>query len=163
MFSLSALQRYKFGFYQASQPIQVVFPCSQFCKHGLFVLEDFVAYRRCMFAQILWYICKGQKEKIFNGLDRDPRDTVSLAETESRLWKDTQFKKGVNGHKPQRRCHTLEVREMVLYGWIWKDKDPYSGSGWYITLECFDGLKGARNTRCSLNLLFGRWNVLKNL
>lgn len=35
----------------------------------------------------------------------------------------------------------------------WKNKDIYSGNDWYSTLEGFDGLMGARNTRNSLSLL----------
>ena len=31
----------------------------------------------------------------------------------------------------------------------WKDKGLHSGQGWYSTLEDFDGLLGAQNTRAS--------------
>ena len=38
------------------------------------------------FAWILWYIWKGQNNKVVSNLEIDPIDTLKLAETESLLW-----------------------------------------------------------------------------
>lgn len=35
----------------------------------------------------------------------------------------------------------------------WKEHDQFSGQGWYSTLEGFDGLMGARNTRAASSAL----------
>lgn len=43
------------------------------------------------FVWILWYICKGKNNKVFNNLDMDPRDTFQLVETESTLWGEAQL------------------------------------------------------------------------
>ena len=42
----------------------------------------------------------------------------------------------------------------------WKDKEQFSGQGWYITLAGFDGLLGARNVRASLSLLHSEVEAL---
>ena len=43
---------------------------------------------------------------------------------------------------------------------LWKDKDHYSGHGWYSILEGFDGLFGARNIRASLSPLHSETEAL---
>lgn len=42
---------------------------------------------------------------------------------------------------------------------FWKDHDPFSGQGWYNTLEGFDGLMGTRNTRVSFSPLHSEMEV----
>ncbi|KAL0854359.1 hypothetical protein Bca101_059511 [Brassica carinata] len=42
----------------------------------------------------------------------------------------------------------------------WKDKEVLCGQGWYSTLEDFDGLMGAKNTRSSLSPLHGNLKLL---
>ena len=44
------------------------------------------------FAWILWYIWKCRNNKVFSNLDMDPRDTLNLMETESKLWAEAQVK-----------------------------------------------------------------------
>ncbi|XP_056856253.1 uncharacterized protein LOC130505669 [Raphanus sativus] len=81
------------------------------------------------FAWILWYIWKGRNNKVFSNLDIDPMDTLKLAETESKLWKEAQI---------------IPTP---------KDKERFSGQGWYSTLEGFDGLMRAQNVRATLSPL----------
>ena len=42
----------------------------------------------------------------------------------------------------------------------WKDKEQFSGQGWYSTLAAFDGLLGARNVRASLSPLHSEVEAL---
>ena len=42
----------------------------------------------------------------------------------------------------------------------WKENDRYSGQGWYNTLEGFDSLLGARNTRVSQSPLHSEIEAL---
>ena len=42
----------------------------------------------------------------------------------------------------------------------WKNQDIYSGQGWYSTLEGYDGLMGARNTRASQSPLHSEIEAL---
>lgn len=80
-----------------------------------------------------------------------------MAETESLIWREahasitqrvTQTRELGEGtvlpQIPERRCFTDES---------WKKNDIYSRQAWYSTLEGFDGLMGARNTRASLSPL----------
>ena len=82
----------------------------------------------------------------------DPRDTLNLAETESKLWAEAQVK---NIQQPSQQ---VEVRHCprrtgpwCFIDGFWKDKEYYSDEGWYNILEGFDGLLGARNIRASLS------------
>ena len=42
----------------------------------------------------------------------------------------------------------------------WKEHEFFSGQGWYSTLEGFDGLMGARNTRASISPLHSEMEAL---
>ena len=42
----------------------------------------------------------------------------------------------------------------------WKDRDKYSGQGWYSTLEGYDSLMGARNTSASQSHLHSEIETL---
>ncbi|XP_018464994.2 uncharacterized protein LOC108836323 [Raphanus sativus] len=111
------------------------------------------------FAWILWYIWKGRNNKVFSNLDIDPMDTLNLAETESKLWKEAQIiPTPVTGE------HLLELPSIpgrwCFVDGSWKDKERFSGQGWYSTLEGFDGLMGARNVRASLSPLHSEIEAL---
>lgn len=41
----------------------------------------------------------------------------------------------------------------------WKEGETYLGQGRYSTLESFDGLMGARNTRASLSPFIQKWKL----
>ena len=102
-------------------------------------------------------------------MDIDHKDTLKLAETESSLWAEAQ----------NLLIHTLDdsflpVEPMVqaipskrcFTDGSWKTKEPFSGQRWYSTLEDFDGLVGARNTRAAqsplhseIEALIWQWNV----
>lgn len=43
------------------------------------------------YAWILWYLWKGRNGKVFNGVDRDPMETLKMAEIESILWNEAQM------------------------------------------------------------------------
>ncbi|KAG2323542.1 hypothetical protein Bca52824_016755 [Brassica carinata] len=99
--------------------------------------------------------------KVFSNLDVDPRDTLNLAETESILWAEAQDR------HLQQVAHPIEVRTLPITPgrWCvtdcsWKDKDLFSGQGWFSTLEGFDGLVGARNVRASLSPLHSEVEAL---
>ena len=113
------------------------------------------------FAWILWYIWKGRNNKVFSNLDVDPRETLRLAELESTLWAVAQVKKN---QTPEIQAHTRTP--LVTSGrWCfidgsWKDKDIFSGQGWYSTLPGFDGLSEARNVRACLSPLHSEIEAL---
>ena len=113
------------------------------------------------FAWILWYIWKGRNKKVFSNLDIDPRETLNLAELESRLWAE---------------AHVINDTSLVQAGQIrpnygitgrwcfidgsWKDKDLFSGQCWFSTLPGFDGLLGAMNVRACLSPLHAEIEAL---
>ncbi|KAF8116576.1 hypothetical protein N665_0016s0007 [Sinapis alba] len=101
------------------------------------------------FALILWYIWKRRNNKVFSNLDINPRDTFKLAETESLLWAEAQclLTQGVDQSR-------LLVNATV------PDREIFSGQRWYSTLEGFDGLIGARNTRTSQSPLHSEIKTL---
>ena len=93
-----------------------------------------------------------------------------MAEIESLFWAEAHaiFTQRVN------QSRNLEVTSLPTIPGRWsftdeslKDQDDYSGQGWYSTLESFDGLMGAKNTRASLyhpfmrkqKSSYGQWNV----
>ena len=113
------------------------------------------------FAWILWYIWKGRNTKVFSNLDVNPMDTLKLADTKSTFWAEA---KNLN---VQTTSHQVGIMTLptIPGRWcfindLWKDKDILSGQGWYSTLEGFDGLMGARNTRASLSPLHAEVEAL---
>ena len=113
------------------------------------------------FAWILWYIWKGRNNKVFSNLDVDPRDTLKLAELESTLWAEAHV---TSNQRVANQVHeiivpTIPGRWCFIDG-SWKDKEQFSGQGWYITLAGFDGLLGARNVRASLSPLHSEVEAL---
>ncbi|XP_018462435.1 uncharacterized protein LOC108833522 [Raphanus sativus] len=115
------------------------------------------------YAWILWYIWKARNNKVFSNLDVDPRDTLQLAETESRLWLDAQISSDQRSDQVRPDINSplpvIPGRWCFLDG-SWKDKEVFSGQGWYSTLEGFDGLMGARNTRSSQSPLHSEIEAL---
>ncbi|XP_048622681.1 uncharacterized protein LOC125591851 [Brassica napus] len=90
------------------------------------------------FAWLLWYIWKGRNNKVFSNLDIDPRETIKLAETESTLWAEAQVLKTKQLTQQGEGLHRqLRVGRWCFINGSWKDKEPYSGQGWYSTLEGF--------------------------
>ncbi|XP_056858277.1 uncharacterized protein LOC130507599, partial [Raphanus sativus] len=138
-----------------------------FPYQGLFTNMDYLFWRidpkmeTYQYAWILWYIWKGRNNKVFSNLDVDPRDTLKLAETESTLWMEAQ------NADTQNLVRQVEVvpQTAIPGRWCfidgsWKDKDSFSGQGWYSTLEGFDSLMGARNVRASLSPLHSEVEAL---
>ena len=56
------------------------------------------------FAWILWYIWKDRNNKVFSNLNIDPRETLNLAELESRLWAEAHV---INN---PRLVHEVQIR-----------------------------------------------------
>ena len=106
------------------------------------------------FAWILWYIWKGRNNKVFSNLDIDPRDTLKIAELESTLWAEAHVVKDqTREHQAQNRPTVPTSGRGCFIDGSWKDKDLFSGQGWYSTLQGFDGLLWARNVRACLSPL----------
>ena len=87
-------------------------------------------------------------------MDIDPKDTLNLAETESTPWAEAQVMNIQHASQQAEGTH----RPMRVGRWCFidgssKDKEPFSGQGWYSILEGFEGLMGARNIRASLSPL----------
>lgn len=113
------------------------------------------------FAGILWYIRKEMNNKVLSNLDIDPRETLRLAETESTLWVEAQIpKRSRDDQQAEPSVLPSFPRRWCFTDGSWKDKDTFSGQGWYSTLTCFDGLMGARNTRASLSPLHAEIEAL---
>ena len=98
---------------------------------------------------------------MFSNIDIDPRETLKLAETESILWAEAQLLNINRATQPVevRNLQSIPLRWCFTYG-SWKDKEPYSGQGWYIILEGFDGLMGARNVRAAFSRLHAEVDAL---
>ena len=98
---------------------------------------------------------------MFSNLDIDPRETIKLAETESTLWAEAQVLKTKQlTQQGEVLYRQLRVSRWCFIDGSWKDKEPYSGQGWYSTLEGFQGLLGARNTRACLSPLHAEMEAL---
>ena len=114
-----------------------------------------------LFAWILCYIWKAKNNKVFSNLDKDPMDTLKLAETKSTLWAEAQIL------NEQRTIPQIvdTILSSIPGRWCftdgsWKEDDTFSGQGWFKTLEGFDGLLGAKNVRASLSPLHAEKEAL---
>ena len=113
------------------------------------------------FAWMLWYIWKRRNNKVFSNLDIDPRDTLNLAETESTLWAEAHVMNIQQvSHQAEVMHRPRRVGRLCFIDSSWKDKDVFSGQGWYSTLEGFEGLMGVRNIRASLSPLHSEVEAL---
>lgn len=115
------------------------------------------------FAWILWYIWKVRNNMVFSNIVIDPRDTINLAETEATLWLEAQA--NLSQRTPNTSGTELSALPQISGRWCFtdnsqKDKDNFSRQGWYITLEGFNELMGARNTRTSLSPLHSEVEAL---
>ena len=113
------------------------------------------------FAWILWYIWKGRNNKVFSNIDIDPRETLKIAELESTLWAEAQVLRNqqVVQEVQSNPIQANSGRWCFIDG-SWKDKDLFSGQGWFSTLPGFDGLLGARNVRACLSPLHSEVEAL---
>ncbi|KAG2249116.1 hypothetical protein Bca52824_088744 [Brassica carinata] len=70
---------------------------NMFPTSSLFVNMDHLFWRVLpqmedhQFAWILWYIWKGRNNNVFSNMDVDSLDTLKLADTESKLWAESQI------------------------------------------------------------------------
>ncbi|KAF8097730.1 hypothetical protein N665_0282s0001 [Sinapis alba] len=95
------------------------------------------------FAWILWYIQKTKSSNVFSNLDMYPRDTFKLVEMEAATWHEAQNL--LQQQILQNRETLLTSLPSIKGRWCfmdvsWKAHDTFSGQGWYITLEGFDGV-----------------------
>ena len=94
-------------------------------------------------------------------MDVDPRDTLKLPELESTLWAEAHV---TNNQRVANQVHERIVptipEKWCFIDCSWKDKEQFSGQGWYITLAGFDGLLGAQNVRASLSPLHSEVEAL---
>lgn len=100
---------------------------------------------------------------IFSNIDTNPRDTIQLAEAESRLWLEA------HGLLVRQNNQAMEVDMATLPQisgrWCymdepWKTENKFLDKNGIITLKVFDGLMGARNTRASFD---GLMENMRNL
>ena len=113
----------------------------------------------CLPARQVWPLSKTPlnpaffpTSSLFTNMDHsDPSDTLKLTKTESTLSAEAHVL------KTQRAAGQFEVQTLpsITGRWcftdsLWKDKEPYSGQGWYSILEGFDVLMETRNVRTSL-------------
>ena len=96
-------------------------------------------------------------------MDIDPKDTLKLAETKSLLWAEAQtsLTHGIN----QARLPVETTVPSIPGRWCftdgsWKNHETYSGQVWYSTLEGFDGLMRAKNTKASQSPLYSKIEAL---
>ena len=115
------------------------------------------------FAWILGYIWKERNNKVFSNLDIDPRDSLRLAETESALWAEAQIN---HAQRTEQARSVVNERVPIIPGrWCftdgsWKENERFLGQGWCSTLEGFDSLLGARNTRVTQSPLHSEIEAL---
>lgn len=104
-----------------------VFPSIIVRRHGSLVLEDIPDH---VFASILWYIWKARNNIGFSNLDVNPRDTLKLAETKSRLW--TEAQDSLTHNTSQHRLTVKSVLTTISGRWCftngsWKAHENFSG------------------------------------
>ncbi|KAG7583942.1 Ribonuclease H domain [Arabidopsis suecica] len=103
----------------------------------------------------IWQVLSGCVP-IHENIDRDPRDTLKLAESEANAWTLAQLEMVKDA--PPRGSAESEVINTTGYRCFiegsWKESDNYSGLGWFYTLQGEDEpTMGAANLRRSLTCL----------
>ena len=98
---------------------------------------------------------------MFSNIDIDLRDTLKLVELESTLWAKAQL---LRNQSLVQEVHTRPIKanagRWCFTDGSWKDKDLFSGQGWFSTFPDFDGLLGARNVRACLSPLHSEMEAL---
>ncbi|KAG7536766.1 Ribonuclease H-like superfamily [Arabidopsis suecica] len=108
------------------------------------------------FPWVMWYIWKVRNDKIHENIDRDPRDTLKLADNEANAWTLAQLEM-VKDASPRQSAESEVINNTWYRCFIdgsWKESDNYSGLGWFCTLQGEDEpTMGAANLRRSLTCL----------
>ncbi|XP_023634340.1 uncharacterized protein LOC111829476 [Capsella rubella] len=114
-----------------------------------------------MYPWIMWYIWKARNEKVFDNIDRDPREVLRLAECEAQSWFDAQMEGAVDtGSGVPRGLYQINDPSSIRYPGFtcfvdgsWKEGDIFAGLGWYCTATNGEPTMGASNFRRSLSPL----------
>ena len=89
------------------------------------------------------------------------KETLQKTKLESSLWAEAQVARDpTRGHQVQPSSTLVTQGTWCFIDGSWKDKEVFSGQGWYSTLPGFDGLLGARNVRASLSPLHSEVEAL---
>ncbi len=87
--------------------------------------------------------------------------SLKIAELESTLWAEAHV---IRDQRVAPDVHINSIQtnsgRWCFIDGSWKDKDLFSGQGWYSTLPGFDGLLGARNVRACLSPLHSEVEAL---
>lgn len=112
------------------------------------------------FPWILWYIWKARNEKVFNGKEISPGDTLQLASIEAECWRKANLPEDGEEDELQpapSRVSTLPVNPQCPTCQIdasWVDNGTVSGLGWFykdqMGVERF-GLQGCRKSLSALH------------
>jgi len=112
---------------------------------------------------IIWYIWKARNAKLFDNVDKDPLDILSLAEKEAQSWKSAQVE--LHSENPvsflESRTRVRNISEDNVYAGLrcfvdgsWKESDQFSGLGWFCTSSNEEtSSMGTTNLRRSLSPL----------
>ena len=149
----NALQRSRFGRYQRYRQTRPSSPLALSLQTWTIYFGE--SFRKWMIISSHGYY------GIFGNLNMDLRETLKLVETESIIWGEAQIL------NTQRATPTVAAATLpsIPGRWCftdgsWKENDCFSGQGWYITLEGFDSLMGARNVQASLSPLHAEVEAL---
>ncbi|KAG7582071.1 Ribonuclease H-like superfamily [Arabidopsis suecica] len=113
---------------------------------------------------IIWYIWKARNEKLFDNVDKDPREVLCLAEKEAQSWQTAQVElhaENLGSLVQDTRPRVRDISQDTSYSGhrcfidgSWKESDKFSGTGWVCTSVNGEApTMGAANLRRSLSPL----------
>jgi len=117
-----------------------------------------------LYPWIIWYISKARNEKVFENVDKDPKEILLLAEKDVQLWQEAQVEFHTESHGSLNLETPIRVRDLSQDSpfsgfWCfidrsWKASDQFSGTGWFCLSSLGESpTMGATNVRRSLSPL----------